>query len=96
MVRELRIETPEPEISWEAKCEFLYDFAVDGVPVPDNFRDLLTDEYGHLAMVPSPRVPEVERAWGNYLAWAGDITEDPRTPLERLTAYYAEQEQVKL
>ena len=91
-MRELRVETPEPEISWEAKCEFFYDYAVEGVSLPDNFRELLTDEYRHLAIVPRTGVPEVERAWGAYRAWAGDITEDSRTPRERLEAYFAEQE----
>jgi len=93
MVRELRVEEPEREIPWEDRCEFLYEYAVEGVPLPDNFRDLLADEYRHLAVVPSARLPEVERAWGNYVAWAGDIAEDPRSPRERLTAYFAEQEE---
>ena len=93
MVRELRVEEPEKEIPWETKCEFYYDYAIEGLPMPDNFRELLADDYRHLVPYTRSELSEAQRSWIAYRAWAGDISEDPRTPRERLEAYFKEQEE---
>jgi len=96
MVRELRVEEPKKEIAWDAQVEFYHEMVYDGVPLPQDFRETLGEEFAHLAPAPQVRAPENERAWDAYLLWAGDITEDLRTPRERLEAYYDEQEEAAL
>lgn len=92
MVRELQVKDDRPQgPSWEKKVALWHEMVYEDVPLPSDFKNLLADEYAHLVPVEG-RPDENKRAWEAYLAWAGDITEDERTPGQRLEAYFAEQE----
>ena len=94
MVRELQVKDDRPQgPSWEKKVALWHEMVYDEVPLPTDFVNLLLEEYARLVPVES-RPPENKRAWDAYRAWAGDITEDERTPRERLEAYFAEQDAV--
>ena len=92
MVRELYVETPEPTPSWEEQVELLYDFTMEGIPLPEKLQTYLAEEYLHLLPLEA-RPPENLRAWGAYKSWVGDFVEDPRTPRERLESYFQAQEE---
>lgn len=93
MVKELKVEGPkvDPTPSWETRVALWHEMVYDEIPLPQDFVDLLTEQYAGL-ISPTSRGEENKLAWGAYNAWAGDISDDPRTPGERLNDYFAEQE----
>jgi len=91
MVRELQVKQPEPSLSWDTKQQLWHEMVYEEVPLPQAFKDSLLEEYQHL-VAQEALPPQHKAAWENYLAWAGDVVEDPRSPRERLEAYFAAQE----
>lgn len=92
MVKELKVEVPyDPTPSWETRVALWHEMVYDEIPLPQDFVNLLTEQYAGLVS-PEGRGEENKMAWSAYLGWAGDISEDSRTPGQRLAAYFAEQE----
>jgi hypothetical protein len=92
MVKELHVHADKDTgPSWEQRTELWLDLVLDEIPLPEGFRESLVEEYQHLVQQEA-LPPQHKAAWSNYLQWVGDVTEDSRSPRERLEAYFAEQE----
>lgn len=91
-IKELRIEVPEEKApAWEKQVEFYHDLVYGGIELPTSMDEYLTAEFQHLAVIELPE-SATAAAWDAFKSWVGDFTEDERSPRERLSAYFAEQE----
>lgn len=93
MVQELKIETPEPKLSWETQQQLLFEFAVEGLPLPEKMDDLLKERAGFLPSDRDPSAVKAEKAWDAYHLWlAANPEVEDLTPGERLQLYFSPQQ----
>ena len=92
MVKELRVDDPnEGVVGWDEATQYYYELAVEGIPLPDKLADILKTRFSFHGD-PDPRSLKAAKEWDAYMVWYGGkeaLSEDPRSPRERLTAYYA-------
>jgi hypothetical protein len=93
MVKELHVEDPhEKEVAWEDKVDAYYEMAFEGLPLPEKLQELHLEQFGHYTGERDPAAVRAEKQWDAYMLWAGDISQDSRSPRERLSAYFDEQQ----
>lgn len=90
MVKELFVEEPEKEISWDDETRYLFEFAVDGVALPDDYEAELRKRSFFCESDRDPAAVHAERKWDEYHVALGivDFSTDPRTPRERLNEFF--------
>jgi hypothetical protein len=86
MVQELKVHVPEKKLSWEEQSEFLYEYAVEGIPLPEKMDQLLQSRIDFTPGDRDPAMVKAEREWDAYFM-GGTSGETPR---ERLTIYFKE------
>lgn len=93
MVKELYVEEAPKAVEWEEELQYLYEYAVEGVPLPEDYENLLKDRHFYYPSDQSTQSVLSEAVWNEYAVWLSnqgiDISTDERSPRERLELFFA-------
>lgn len=89
MVKELQVKEPEVGVPWEQQEQFLYEYSVEGIPLPDKMETLLEDRFALSVGDRDPAAVRSEKEWDLYYLWleASPQSIKDLPPGERLWLY---------
>lgn len=95
MVKELYVEEPKKQLDWDTETQYLYELTMEGVPLPEDYEEVLRERalvVGHEGDQ-TPGAVQARAEWDSYHVWLDtDLSTDPRSPRERLEAYFRAKE----